>query len=70
MKSLEAGITTLAEARVGWRETTSPQNPALTAFPPNLTIIILPDPPETGISGVFLGIRVSMQPVLTPVKSP
>ena len=39
------------------------------ATKPNLTIILLTNPPETGISGVFLGIRVSSRPILTPVSS-
>jgi hypothetical protein len=40
------------------------------AFTVSLTIVILPNPPEAVISGVFLGIRVSSRPVLTRVKSP
>jgi len=37
---------------------------------PALTIIILPDPPETGISGVFLGIGLSERTGLGWVRSP
>jgi len=37
---------------------------------PSLTTIILPAPPETSFSGVFLGINVSSRPVLTRLKSP
>jgi len=35
-----------------------------------LAIIILPDPPELLIFGVFLGIRLSSRPVLTRLESP
>ena len=48
----------------------APQTPVLLAFLPSLTITIPPDPPETVISRVFLGIAFSMRTVLTRVKSP
>jgi len=47
-----------------------PHHRVLLAFLPSFTIIILPDPPETAISGVFLGIRLSSRPVLRWVKPP
>ncbi len=47
-----------------------PQSPALMTFTASLTIIILPDPPETVFSMVFLGINVSSRPVLTVENHP
>jgi len=49
------------------------EDPSHTPIPPQdpvLTMMIPPDPPETVFSMVFLGMRVSRRPVLTPVKSP
>jgi len=40
------------------------------AFVASLPIIMLSDPPEIVFSGLFLGINVSIRPVLTGVKSP
>jgi len=40
------------------------------AFPMDIAITIPPDPPETGISRVFLGIRISKRTVLRWVKPP
>jgi len=43
---------------------------AIPAQDPSLTIIIPPDAPESTISGVFVGIRVSTKPVLTSQNRP
>ena len=44
--------------------------PLLMPFLLSMPIIILPDPPETALSMVFLGITFSMRPVLRRIKPP
>ena len=78
MDTGQVGVWVVSQAEDGRSLLTSrflnspipPQNPVFMAFLASLALIMVPDPPETVFSRVFLGITFSMRPVLSRVKSP